>query len=119
MYAQYRTYDGYIVAVTQKLRDLPRGQAGVCINLKWKRGKDISDIVLMSYRTEAAVLHRRKLLEIKTLQSRTTIRHVSCFVREFCPGITYQMAKKAYKKNCYLDIVHKLYIDKETGKIVK
>lgn len=115
----YRTYDGYIVGVARRLRDLPYGQAGVRFNHKWRNGKDITDTILMSYRTEAAVLHRQKMLEIKNLQSRTTIRHVSCFVREFCPGITYQMAKKAFQKNCYLDVVHKLYIDKDTGKIVK
>lgn len=115
----YRTYNGEVVFVSKRLRYLPCGQAGVRIDYKWKNNKDVSTIRLMSYSTVAAVFYRQKMLEVKNLQSRTTIRHVSCFIREFCPGITYQMAKKAYQKNCYLDCVHKLYIDKDTGKVVK
>lgn len=81
------------VAVTARLANMPSAQAGVRID------NARHTITLVSYSTPALQLDTaRGILApiINPAYSRTTGRHVTAFLREFCPGYTYYDVKAAF-----------------------
>ena len=65
-------------------------------------------ITLVSYRTEVAEI-RGGVLTVYGLYSRTTIRHISCFMKEL--GLDYSIAKYCYTHHVRFDIATKKYIE--------
>lgn len=59
-------------------------------------------IALVSYKTTVAVIEEGSWLAIRGLYSRTTIKHISWFMREL--GLTYQLAKQLYEDGYEMNI---------------
>lgn len=72
------------------LNRMPYAQAKVYI--------EGNTITLISYTTTVARIEDG-FLTVYGLYSRTTIRHISAFVREFIPTADYYTAKKCYTDN--------------------
>lgn len=66
------------------------------------------EIFLFSYTTLVAEITTDKVgekwLRINGLYSMTTRKHISAFLREYCPSIGYSTAKKAYEQNFVINI---------------
>lgn len=66
------------------------------------------EIFLISYATLVAEITTDKAgerwLRIHGLYSMTTRRHISAFLKEYCPTISYYTAKDCYEKNFVLNI---------------
>ena len=84
------------------LARLPYAQAGVDVKP--------DGVALFSYSTCAAEIHGCALY-VTCLCSNTTRRHVSAFVREYAPALTYADAKRAFLAGKPIDI--------RTGEIIE
>ena len=80
--------------MTEKLKFMPYAQAHIVRNP--------NAIVLVSYNTAVAAIIGGQLV-CNGLYSRTTIRHISAFCKQF--GTNYYVAKKCYKEGLQYDIV--------------
>ena len=99
------------VWVDRRLTAMPYAQAGVIL----RDGKAI----LMSYSTEAATLDTVDgWLSIDCLCSATTRRHVSAFLREYCPGVSYYDAKAAFNGKYAINVYTGDHMDRKTGEIL-
>lgn len=99
------------VWVDRRLKAMPYAQAGVIL----RDGK----VILMSYSTEAATLDAVEgWLTIDCLCSVTTRRHVAAFLREYCPGVTYQDAKAAMAGGYAINVYTGEHMDRKTGEIL-
>ena len=58
---------------------------------------DNGAITLVSYNTAVIAINPEGWLEVSGLYSRTTIKHIGWFMREY--GLTYQLAKQLYTDN--------------------
>ena len=111
------------VTVDRRLQTMPSAQAGILDHID---GTDASGRyqrregwTLMSYATPAATLTASGLLTVDCLCSASTRRHVSAFLREYAPGITYQAAKAAHLGGYSIDIHTGDHINTETGEIIE
>ena len=86
----------------KKLTRMPYAQAHIEID-------ESGNTYLFSYVTLVATLTADKWLTVYGLYSRTTINHISAFVKEYCPLIDYYTAKSIYKANLRMNI--------ETGEV--
>ena len=75
---------------TRKLSAMPYAQAHIEITEDF--------ILLFSYRTLVAALHRDGWLSINGLYSMTTRKHIGAFMREYC-NADYQLAKRMVEDN--------------------
>ena len=82
--------------MTEKLKFMPYAQAHIVRNL--------NSVVLVSYNTAVAAIIDGQLV-CNGLYSRTTIRHISAFCRQF--GTDYYVAKRCYKEGLQYDLVTK------------
>ena len=110
------------VTVDRRLAAMPTAQAGIldhvdAINARGRYEKR-AGMTLMSYATPAATLTADGILTVSCLCSASTRRHVSAFLREFAPAISYQDAKAAYNGGYSIDIENGDHIDNETGEIL-
>ena len=71
----------------KKLTAMPYAQAHIEIT----EGGEIS---LFSYVTRVANIDEDGYLTVNGLYSRTTRKHISAFLKEYAPMITFQMAKE-------------------------
>lgn len=78
-----------IVQVDKRLASMPAAQAGII-------EREDGSILLISYATVAADIDKDGNLTISCLCSATTRKHVSAFLKEYCPGISYQTAKALF-----------------------
>lgn len=122
-----RCIDGYYehirtVIVDRRLSNMPSAQAGIVNHIDAidanGRYEKRPGYTLMSYATPAAILTASGLLTVDCLCSTTTRRHVSAFLRELCPGISYQDAKAAYEGGYSIDINTGDHMDNRTGEII-
>ena len=84
----------------RSLRKMPYAQAKV---------RDYADIgrdirVLQSYATDVIIV-KDGLMECTGLYSMTTRKHISAFLWEYYPHITFQMIKSIAGKNDRLDVL--------------
>ena len=86
----------------KKLTDHPYSQCRVYIDAK-------GGIHFISYRTEVISISPEGWLTCYGLYSRTTIKQIGWFMREYCSPLTYYDAKR-----CYLD---RIQINIYTGEI--
>lgn len=99
------------VWVDHRLETMPYAQAGVIL----RNGK----VILMSYSTEAATLDTIEgWLTIDCLCSATTRRHVSAFLREYCPAVSYYDAKAAFAGGYAINVYTGEQMDRATGEIL-
>lgn len=76
--------------ITKNLRD--HASAQCCVRL-YENG----DICLQSYRTDIIYYdHAQQVLYCTGTYSQTTRKHISWFLREYFPGISYQTMRDAY-----------------------
>ena len=75
------------VICDRALDRLPYAQAGVNVNGK--------SVILVSYNTVAADIEKG-FLTVSCLCSNTTRRHVSAFLKEYAPRLSYYDAKRAF-----------------------
>ena len=87
------------VYITKRLERMPYAQAGVIIH-------DNGRIDLMSYDTLAASIDPEGYLTVECLCSNTTRRHVSTFLREYAPNISYYTAKTLLQTGDAMHIVN-------------
>ena len=82
--------------IIKKLTKMPYAQAHV----------EITDnsTNLFSYVTLVASIDEDGWLEIYGLYSMTTRRHISAFLSEYCPSISYSSAKKIYEDGYRINI---------------
>lgn len=73
----------------KKLSAMPYAQA--CVRIY-----DNGMIVLQSYSTDVIIIDENGFMECTGTYSRTTIRHISAFMREYGHGCTYYTAKQLY-----------------------
>lgn len=85
----------------RNLKYIPYGQAKVIIT-------DNGVITLRSYATDVARIQDGFLI-VYGLYSRTTIRHISAFVKEYVAGADYYTAKKCYTDNLIYRIADKKF----------
>ena len=83
-----------------KLKLMPYAQASV--------RRSFNRITLTSYATDVAEIIGGVLV-VYGLYSKTTRRHISAFVREYC-GCNYATAKKCYINKLGYDIVTRGYV---------
>mgnify|MGYP003318218650 CR=1 FL=1 len=86
----------------KKLTRMPYAQAHIEID-------ENGNIYLFSYVTLVATLTADKWLTVYGLYSCTTCKHISAFIKEYCPLIDYSTAKSIYKANLRMNI--------ETGEV--
>lgn len=111
------------VTVDRRLQTMPAAQAGIIDGIIMydqitHRAHKAPGVTLMSYATPAATLTAGGILTIDCLCSASTRRHVSAFLREFAPAISYQDAKAAHIGGYSIDITTGDHIDRETGEII-
>lgn len=110
------------VTVDRRLATMPSAQAGIIDHVDIYDGKrficHVPGHTLISYDTIAATLTASGTLTISCLCSVSTRKHVSAFLREYCPEISYQDAKAAYNGNYSIDINTGDHIDTDTGEIL-
>lgn len=80
----------------RKLRDHEYAQAGVVL-------RDDGTIDLVSYTTLVCRIFPDGRMECTGIYSRTTIKHIGWFMREYARG-TYYDAKKAYQDGMYYNV---------------
>ena len=61
-------------------------------------------VALISYRTGIIQIDAEGWLKCSGLYSRTTIRHISAFMKEYGNGLSYYSAKDAYVNNYAINI---------------
>ena len=111
------------VTVDRRLSAMPSAQAGIIDhvdtydNAHHYRGR-IPGHTLISYDTIAATLTADGILTVSCLCSVSTRKHVSAFLREFCPSICYQDAKAALNGNYSINIYTGDHIAHDTGEIL-
>ena len=88
--------------VTKRLSHMPYAQAGVII--------DNNGTNLISYTTLVCTIDKDGWLTCTGTYSATTRKHISAFMHEYAPQMSYYDAKAAYEKG------HKINI--HTGEIV-
>ena len=81
---------------TRKLKYCPYGQAHVTVD-------EYGAISLISYVTTVIVIDPQGWLTCSGTYSRTTIKHISAFMKEYT-NLTYQTAKDAYTNNYAINI---------------
>ena len=122
-----RCIDGYFehirtVTVDRRLSTMPSAQAGIIDHIDavnaLGRYEKRPGVTLMSYATPAATLTAGGILTIDCMCSASTRRHVSAFLREFAPAISYHDAKAAHLGGYSIDIHTGDHIDLETGEIL-
>ena len=90
--------------MTRRLSYAPYAQAKVEDYEYYSIGSKVnSRIVLVSYATVAAVIDNG-VLSIRCMCSRTTCNHVRLFLKEYCPEVSYELAKELYYKGLSLDL---------------
>ena len=89
--------------IIRKLSAMPYAQAHVEID-------EENGAHLFSYVTKVADLDNEGWLTIYGLYSMTTRKHISAFLREYCPLIDYQTAKQIYNDGYRINV--------HTGEIV-
>ena len=82
------------MTTTEKLKFMPYAQAHIV--------RQPNAVVLVSYRTAVAAIIGGQLV-CNGLYSRTTIRHIGAFCKQF--GTDYYTAKKCFKEHLQYDIV--------------
>lgn len=87
----------------------PYCQAKIYINDEAKEGE--YKIVLQSYNTFVLYIDNNDILDCTGLYSRTTIKHIGYFLREFYPSISYYDVKNAYNKGKRLNLITKELVD--------
>ena len=92
---EYSIIHDRIIDVDAKLKYLPYAQAGVIYRK--------NSIILMSYATVAADI-TNGWLTVSCLCSSSTRRHVSAFLREFAPCLSYYDAKNCYTAGMQINI---------------
>lgn len=111
------------VTVDHRLQTMPSAQAGILDHIDGTdahgRYQRREGWTLMSYATPAATLTASGMLTVDCLCSASTRRHVSAFLREYAPGITYQAAKAAHMGGYSIDIHTGDHINTETGEIIE
>ena len=77
-------------------------------------------LYLYSYNTLVIKVEKENVnIYIHGLYSTTTRKHISWFIQQIFKGILdYKDIKKAYDKNCYIDLVLRKFVDNNTGEIV-
>jgi hypothetical protein len=83
----------------EKLKFMPYAQAHIVRNGQ--------AVVLVSYRT-ACVMINNGILTCNGLYSRTTIRHISAFCRQF--NTSYSIAKKCYQEGVAYNLNTKQFV---------
>lgn len=91
----YGYYGKKVDVYTDKnLKHMPYAQAGVNI----KKIGDSIVYTLVSYETDVIDLIGNKLfMLLNPAYSRSTIKHVSAFLKEYAPSVSYYELKEAYK----------------------
>lgn len=84
------------VSVSKKLKYLPYAQAGI-------RVISPNCVQLVSYETIVIEIDRGWLV-VNGLYSMSTRRHISAFVKEWLPGVTYQDIKALFENGEKLNI---------------
>ena len=85
------------VTVTKKLASMPYAQAGVIERAD-------GSVLLISYCTPAACIDADGNLTVFCLCSNTTRRHVSRFLQEYAPNVSYYTAKQLYNSGDAMNI---------------
>ena len=102
------------VTYNRSLKYKPYAQAGVVL--------DDKDVTLVSYESPIIRLHCDAIEFFNTAPncSRTTISHVSAFLKEYAPNISYYQVKKAYYKDTHIEwhIVDDNLVHPLTGEVV-
>ena len=110
----YYSFGRKKVYVDSRLSRQPFAQAGTdYFKAKDKNGNDIYGRRLISYTTAVLFLDNNDILHISGTYSRSTIRHISSFLREFCYPISYQTVKDAYALNRAIDVLTGLLVTDE------
>lgn len=120
----YETHE--TVTVDHRLAAMPYAQAGVIDHIdhidytsSWRGTyQRRPGHTLMSYSTVAATLTDTGILTVDCLCSASTRRHVSAFLSEYAPGISYQDAKAAHLGGYAIDIHTGDHIDLKTGEVI-
>jgi hypothetical protein len=89
LYYQTVTYD-------KKLTFCPNGSAGVMF--------DNNGVHLISYTTRVCTIDNDGFLTCTGTYSRTTIKHISAFIKEYAPNLDYYTAKKCYENKIAINI---------------
>ena len=85
-----------IQTVSKRLERMPYAQAGVIF--------DANGTHLISYTTLVCTIDPNGWLSCTGTYSQTTRRHISAFMREFAPHLSYFNAKECYTKGHELNI---------------
>ena len=80
----------------RRLKYCPHGQAHVTVD-------EYGATTLVSYTTEVITIDPQGWLTCSGTYSRTIIKHISAFMREYT-NLTYYTAKEAYKNNHTINI---------------
>lgn len=92
----------------RKIRDHESAQVAVH---EYRRdyGDNVNADVLVSYTTSVLCIdYDAHTVECRGLYSRTTIKHISWFMRE--KGMNYYIAKQCYNENLMYDFVDKKFL---------
>ena len=98
--------DGYFTKTVHYDKNLafcPYGSAGVVFNN--------NGVHLISYTTLVCSIDNDGFLSCTGVYSRTTMKHIGAFLKEYAPNMCYYDAKKAYENSYAINIY--------TGEIVK
>ena len=93
----YWNTGSYNVQIDKRLALQPYSQAGVNFT-------EDGGILLISYVTPVLYIDSENWLHCNGYYSNTTIRHMSCFLREYCPNISYQFMKECDRKGLAINI---------------
>ena len=93
----YGYYEKKVDVYTDKnLKNMPYAQAGVRI----EKFQGTNIYVLVSYETDILeIIGDRINILFSPSYSRSTIKHVIAFLREYVPTVSYQTVKQAYFDN--------------------
>lgn len=100
----------FTIVRVRPLEIMPYAQAKVRIY-------EDSTAVLVSYATEVAAIDSEGWVRVRGLYSRTTIRHISAFAREYRSN--YYAFKKCYTDNLAYNIYSGTFVSLKTGEIVE
>lgn len=87
---KYKCPNGHVVEVTCRLKHMPTSTAGVNIYLDGRAE-------LMSYETVVISIDGDGWLTCTGTYSATTRKHISAFIREWAPLLSYYDVKAAYE----------------------
>lgn len=74
-----------------KLKNHSHANCSVCKSNGW--------IILKSYKTDIIIIDNLGWLYINELYNPLTMKHISYFLQEFVPGLSFQAAKKLFENN--------------------